>query len=62
MRSRGIGQKRARVLLLTAFANEVIDKVKIEKLALYYRFLVEKRLLGEKVEQQCVKMGECRSC
>lgn len=62
MRSRGIGQKRARVLLLTAFANEVIDKIKIEKLALYYKYLVEKRLLGEKVEQQCVKMGECRSC
>lgn len=62
MRSRGIGHKRARVLLLTAFAEEVVDKIQIEKLRLYYQFLVEKRLSGNKVEMQCTKLGECRSC
>ncbi|MBN2891195.1 MAG: Fe-S cluster assembly protein SufD [Bacteroidales bacterium] len=62
MRSRGIGQKRAKVLLLNAFAEEVINKVQIEKLRLYYQFLVEKRLTGDKIEMQCTKLGECRGC
>ncbi len=62
MRTRGIGEKQAKILMISAFAEEIIDKVQIEKLKYYYKFLVEKRLLGDKVSMQCTKLGECRNC
>ncbi len=61
MQSRGIGERKAKTILLQAFANEVIDKVRIPSYKFYLRTLVEKRLAGERVEMLCAKLGECRS-
>jgi len=60
MRTRGIGEKQARMLLLEAFAEEVINKIKIPQYNFYLKFLIEKRLKGEKVDSMCAKMGVCR--
>ncbi len=62
MRSRGIGTTRAKILLLTAFVEEVIEKVQIENLKRIYRFLIEKRLAGAKIERQCAEIEECLNC
>ena len=47
LRSRGISKEEARVLLMYAFAYEVIDKIKVEALKEQIRELVEKRFRGE---------------
>lgn len=60
MQSRGIGLKRARTLLLTAFANEVIDKIQVPQFHFYVKFLLEKRMKGEKTDGMCSNMGACR--
>ena len=60
MRARGIGEKRAKTLLLSAFAEEVLENIQIPQFFLYTKLLVEKRLSGEKVERQCEKLGICR--
>ncbi len=60
MRSRGIGERRAKTMLLQAFANQVIDRISIMPYKFYLRTLVEKRLAGERVEMLCAKLGECR--
>lgn len=60
MQTRGIGQKKARSLLLTAFADEVINKIQIPQYHFYLKYLTEKRLAGEKIDTMCAKMGVCR--
>ncbi len=60
MQTRGIGERKAKTMLLQAFANQVIDKIKIMPYRFYLRTLVEKRLAGERVEMLCAKLGECR--
>lgn len=60
MQARGIGVKKARTLLLTAFADEVINKIQIPQYHFYIKYLVEKRLSGEKIDAMCTKMGVCR--
>ncbi len=62
LRSRGISVENARLLLLISFAEEVVEKVQIEQLKLYYKYLIEKRLSGDKVELQCGRTGECKGC
>jgi len=47
LRSRGICEKNARMLLMHAFAREVVDKIKIDSLQSYVEDLVEKRLTGQ---------------
>ncbi len=47
IRSRGIEEKKARLMMMNAFAHEVIQKVKIEALRDRIDDLVEKRLSGE---------------
>jgi Fe-S cluster assembly protein SufD len=47
MRSRGIGEKEARTMLMNAFAHEVIQKITIESLCERLNKLIEKRLNGE---------------
>ena len=54
LRSRGICQKEARLLLMNAFASEIINKIGIEVLRLRIAFLVSKRLRGE--------LSYCESC
>lgn len=54
MRSRGISEREARLLLMFAFVNEVIDMIPIEPLKDRLHQLVEKRFRGE--------MAKCQQC
>ena len=54
MRTRGIPEAEARLLLMTAFMSDVIDGIRIEPLRDRLRHLVEKRLRGE--------LTQCKSC
>lgn len=54
LRSRGICEQNARVLLMHAFAKEVVDKINIEALCERTERLVRKRLTGE--------MISCKNC
>lgn len=47
MRTRGMSMYEARLLLMFAFINEVVDKIKIEPLKERLHVLVEKRFKGE---------------
>jgi len=55
LRSRGLGEDCARMLLMYAFADEVINKIPIEALRIRLGKMVSKRLRGElSVCDQCV--------
>ncbi len=54
LRSRGISNTEARLMLMTAFAEEVIDNIRIEALRQRISDLVESRLRGE--------LTRCTSC
>ena len=54
MRTRGISEKEARMLLMQAFMEDIIEKVRLEALHDRLRMLVEKRLSGS--TYQC---GDC---
>ncbi len=54
LRARGIGEKEARILLMYAFAYEVIEKIGIQPLQDEIKSLVEKRFRGE--------LSKCDSC
>lgn len=54
LRARGIGEKDARMMLMNAFAHEVIQKISIEPLRDRIDELIEKRLNGE--------ISRCHSC
>lgn len=56
MRARGVGEKQARIMLMYAFVSEAIEKISIPEFKAYVDYLVEKRLTGEKVENQCIKL------
>ena len=47
LRARGIGEKDARMMLMNAFAHEVVQKITIEPLRDRIDELIEKRLNGE---------------
>jgi Fe-S cluster assembly protein SufD len=47
LRARGIGEKDARMMLMNAFAHEVVQKISIEPLRERINELIEKRLNGE---------------
>ncbi len=47
LRSRGICAANARLLLLYAFAREVVDKISIEALKMRVYDMIRKRLKGE---------------
>jgi len=49
LRSRGICEKNARILLMHAFAKEIIDKISIFPLIDYTEELARKRLKGENI-------------
>lgn len=57
MRSRGIPEKDARLLLMQAFTSDVIDLVNIEALQERLHELVEKRFRGE-----VARCGNCAIC
>lgn len=54
MRARGISEKEARLLLMFAFVNEVIDTIRLEALKERLHRLVEKRFRGE--------LARCQGC
>ncbi|GAE82654.1 Fe-S cluster assembly protein SufD [Bacteroides reticulotermitis] len=54
MRSRGIAEKEARLLLMFAFVNEVIDTIRLDALKDRLHLLVEKRFRGE--------LNKCQGC
>ncbi|MCC8187103.1 MAG: Fe-S cluster assembly protein SufD [Bacteroides sp.] len=54
MRSRGIAEKEARLLLMFAFVNEVVDTIRIDALKDRLHLLVEKRFRGE--------LARCQGC
>ena len=54
MQSRGIPEAEARMLLMVAFANDVIENIRIEALRTRMRLLVERRFRGE--------VKACNSC
>ena len=54
MRQRGITLREARLLLMFAFVNEVIDTIRLDALKDRLHLLVEKRFRGE--------LGKCRDC
>lgn len=54
MRTRGISEKEARLLLMFAFVNEVIDTIRLDALKVRLHVLVEKRFRGE--------LARCQGC
>ena len=54
MRQRGIPLREARLLLMFAFVNEVVDTIRLDALKDRLHLLVEKRFRGE--------LGKCRTC
>ncbi|WP_291860780.1 Fe-S cluster assembly protein SufD [Marinilabilia sp.] len=54
LRTRGISREEATILLMYAFAYEVIEKIKVKPLREQIRALVEKRFRGE--------LDKCHSC
>ncbi len=54
MRQRGIPLKEARLLLMFAFVNEVVDTIRLDALKDRLHLLVEKRFRGE--------LNKCRGC
>ncbi len=61
LKSRGIPEKRAKIMLMTAFVEDVLNKIKIKPYRDYVNYLVNKRLKGQKVEGLCsVKI--CPNC
>ncbi|MEI6679478.1 MAG: Fe-S cluster assembly protein SufD [Mariniphaga sp.] len=54
LQARGINEKEARLMLMFAFAHEVLAEVKVEKLRDVIDILVNKRLRGE--------VSKCHSC
>lgn len=59
MRQRGISEKEARLLLMFAFVDDVIDAVQIDTLKERLRQLVELRFRGE-LGKACASCGICR--
>ncbi len=61
IRTRGIGEKQAQVLMTYAFASEVINKIKSQPYKEYIDYLVDMRLKGEKVTGICSQQY-CHGC
>ncbi len=57
MRSRGIAESEARMLLSVAFTSDVIDYVRMDALKDRLHLLVEKRFRGE-----LAHCAGCRAC
>jgi Fe-S cluster assembly protein SufD len=61
LKSRGIPERRAKTMLMTAFIEDVLNKIEIKQYKEYVQFLVNRRLKGQEVEGLCsVKI--CPNC
>jgi len=58
MQARGISQREARLLLMFAFVNEVVDHIRIDVLKERLHLLIEKRFRGEL--SKCVGCTGCK--
>ncbi|PIF03427.1 MAG: Fe-S cluster assembly protein SufD [Draconibacterium sp.] len=54
LRARGINEEKARLMMMNAFAHEVVQKIKIEPLRERIDYLITKRLRGE--------VARCHEC
>ncbi|NCB08210.1 MAG: Fe-S cluster assembly protein SufD, partial [Bacteroidia bacterium] len=60
LRARGIEDSKARLMMMNAFAHEVVQEIKIEALRERIDELVEKRLNGEVARcHECAYNCEC---
>ncbi|QGY43558.1 Fe-S cluster assembly protein SufD [Maribellus comscasis] len=60
LRARGIGENKARLMMMNAFAHEVVQEIKIEALRERIDDLVDKRLKGEVARcHECAYNCEC---
>jgi Fe-S cluster assembly protein SufD len=60
LRSRGIGEKEARLIMMNAFSYEVLQTIKVEPLRDRINELVEKRLRGDVARcHECAYQCEC---
>ena len=57
LRTRGISEKEARMLLLLAFTNDIVEKIDIEALRNRIKVLIEKRF-----RRETHKCTTCNSC
>ncbi len=57
LRSRGIGADEARMIMMAAFAHDIVRRVKLEPLRNKVATMVEKRLRGEKVGCESCKIA-----
>lgn len=57
LRSRGIGADEARMMMMAAFAHDIVRRVKLEPLRNKVATMVEKRLRGEKVGCESCKIA-----
>jgi len=56
LQARGLPENKAKIMLLSAFFTDVLEKIHHKKLRNFISFLIEKRLHGDKVEHQCLKI------
>lgn len=61
MKTRGIQERKAKTLLMSAFIGDVLDKIEISAYKDYVKYLVNRRLKGQKVEGLC-SLKICPSC
>jgi len=61
MKTRGIPEVKAKTLLMTAFIGDVLDKIEISSYKDYVKYLVNRRLKGQRVEGLCT-LKICPSC
>ncbi len=61
LKTRGIPERRAKILLMSAFTADVLDNITIKPYKEYVNYLVNKRLKGQKVEGLC-SLKICPSC
>ena len=61
LKTRGIPESRAKILLMSAFTADVLDNITIKPYQDYVNYLVNKRLKGQKVEGLC-SLKICPSC
>ena len=54
LRSRGLREEEAKMLLMFAFSSDIVDKVRLEPLKERLRMLIEKRFRGE--------LTKCKGC
>ncbi len=61
MKTRGIPERKAKTLLMSAFIGDVLDKIEISAYKDYVKYLLNRRLKGQKVEGLC-SLQICPSC